>query len=148
MRARASTSCEVEPVPRHTRARAVTAAQVRSYVRKAEEFLAVAGTELTEGRTIADTSLAIHAAINAADAVTGGRLGKRSAGEDHAQVIALLREAGRDGGEVERNLARLLPLKTKAEYDPDEIPKGEATRALERASRCVAVARRVATTQR
>ena len=122
----------------------MSAAQVRGYVRKAEEYVAAASSELAAGRTIAATSLAIHAAINAADAVTGARVGKRSAGEDHDQVLALLRDAGKDGAEVERNLARLLPLKTKAEYEPDEIPKAEAARAVERAQRCVAVARTVA----
>ena len=49
-----------------------------------------------------------------------------------------------DGAAVEKELARLLPLKTKAEYEPDDIPRAEAARALERARRCVAVARRLA----
>ncbi|MGI8663082.1 MAG: HEPN domain-containing protein [Acidimicrobiales bacterium] len=134
-------------MPRPARTRAVSAAHVRGYVRKAEEYVAAAASELAAGRTIAATSLAIHAAINAADAVTGARLGKRSAGEDHDQVLGLLRDAGKDGAEVERNLERLLPLKTKAEYEPDDIPKAEATRAVERAQRCVAVARAVASAQ-
>ena len=58
-------------------------------------------------------------------------------------MLILLREAGKDGVAVERNRARLLPLKTKAEYEPDEIPASEATRTVERATRCVAVASRV-----
>src|SRR5690606_32855934 len=58
-----------------------------------------------------------HAGINSADAVCGARLGKRAAGEDHDQVLALLRHAGPDGAEIERDLRRLLPLTTKAEYD-------------------------------
>jgi len=121
----------------------VIAAHVRAYLGKAVEYLAAASSELKEGRPIAATSLAIHAAINASDAVTGVRLGRRAAGEDHDQVLALLREAGKDGAEVERNLARLLPLKTKTEYEPDDISKSEATRAVERAARCVAVAERI-----
>jgi hypothetical protein len=60
------------------RTRAVTAAQVRSYAAKAEEYLAAAKSELAEARSIAATSLAIHAAINAADVVTGTRLGRVS----------------------------------------------------------------------
>lgn len=125
------------------RTRPVVRAQVRAYIRKAEEYLAAASTELDAGRSIAATSLAIHAAINAADAVTGVRLGRRAAGQDHDQVLALLREAGKDGAEVEKSLARLLALKTKTEYEPDEIPRAEAARAVERASRCLAVVRRV-----
>jgi hypothetical protein len=49
----------------------------------AEEFADAAAAELEAGRTIAATSLAIHAAINAADAVTGTRTGRRSAGPGH-----------------------------------------------------------------
>jgi hypothetical protein len=121
----------------------VRSAQVRSYLAKAEEYLAAALSELDAGRLIAATSLAIHAAINAADTVTGVRTGRRAAGQDHDQVVSLLRESGKDGAEIERDLGRLLPLKTKAEYEPDEIPASEATRAVERARRCVDVARRV-----
>jgi hypothetical protein len=58
----------------------------------------------------------------------------------------LLRQGGTDGAEVERNLRRLLPLKTKAEYDPDDIAPSVAAKAVERAQRCAVVARRVAST--
>ncbi len=111
------------------RTRPVNAGQARAYVSKLEEYLAAAANDLGEAQSIAATSLAIHGAINAADAVTGVRVGRRAAGQD--------------GAEVERNLARLLPLKTKAEYEPDDIAVSEATRAVERARRCVAVARRL-----
>ena len=128
---------------REQRTRPVNAAQARSYVAKADEYLAAATSELDAGRSIAATSLAIHAAINAADAVTGVRVGRRAAGQDHDGVLKLLLEAGQDGADVERNLGRLLPLKTKAEYEPDDIPRTEATRAVERAGRCVAIALRL-----
>lgn len=108
-------------MPRTPRTRPVTAAAVDAYLRKAEEFLEASEEELAAGRTIAATSLAIHAAINAADVVTGTRLGRRAAGQDHDQVLTLLTEAGPDGGELEKELVRLLPLKTRAEYDPDGI---------------------------
>jgi hypothetical protein len=68
--------------------------------------------------------------------------------EDHDQVLALLRQASPDGAEVERELRRLLPLKTKAEYEPDDIAPSVATKAVERAQRCVAVAQRVVHTSR
>jgi hypothetical protein len=104
------------------RARTVSLGQARAYLAKAEEYLAAASSELAEARPIAATSLAIHAAINASNAVTGMRIGRRAVGPDHNQVLALLKEAGKDGAEVERNLGRLLPLKTKTEYEPDNIP--------------------------
>ncbi|HMT26119.1 MAG TPA: hypothetical protein PKA24_19985, partial [Microthrixaceae bacterium] len=68
--------------------------------------------------------------------------------EDHDQVLDLLRQAGPDGAAVDRELRRLLPLKTKAEYDPDDIAPSVAAKAVERAQRCAAVARRVASTAR
>jgi len=130
------------------RTRPVSAAQVRAYAAKAEEFAEAASSDLEAGRYIAATSLAIHAGINSADAVCGARLGKRAAGEDHDQVLVLLHQAGPDGAAVERELRRLLPLKTKAEYEPDDIAPSVASIAVERAQRCAAVARRVAATTR
>jgi hypothetical protein len=126
----------------------VSAAHVRSYAAKAEEFAEAAASDLKAGRNIAATSLAVHAGINSADAVCGARLGKRAASDDHDQVLVLLRQAGPDGAEVERDLRRLLPLKTKAEYDPNDIAPSVAAKAVERAQRCAAVARRVATSTR
>jgi putative hemolysin len=111
-------------------------------VAKAQEYLQAAEQELQANRRIAATSLAIHPAINASDAVTGARLGRRAAGQDHDEVLALLREAGRDGTDLAKDLARLLPLKAKAEYDPDDIAKATAGKAVERARRCVQVAHR------
>jgi HEPN domain-containing protein len=146
----ASTSMSSErcAVPKSGRTRTVSAMQVRAYAAKAEEFAEAAASDLEAGRNIAATSLATHAGINSADAVCGARLGKRAAGEDHDQVLALLRQAGTDGNEVERELRRLLPLKTKAEYEPDDIAPSVAAKAVERAERCAAVARRVASTTR
>ena len=129
------------------RTRAVTAAQVRSYVAKAEEYLAAAKSELNEGRSVAATSLAIHAAINAADVVTGIRLGRRAAGQGHEEVLSLLGEAGHDGAEVAKDFGRLLSLKTKTEYEPDDVPKATAAKAVQRAEHCVRVARRVVRAQ-
>ena len=131
-------------MPKPMRTKPVSGAQVRAYAGKAEEYADAAASELEAGRYIAATSLAIHAGINAADAVCGARLGERAAGEDHDQVLTLLRQAGPDGTKVEKELRRLLPLKTKAEYEPDDVAPGVATKALERAQRCVAVARTVA----
>lgn len=131
-------------MPRPKRTRPVTATQVRSYASKAQEYAEAATSELESKRYIAATSLAIHAAINAADAVSGARIGQRAAGEDHDQVLALLKQAGPDGANVAKDLRRLLPLKTKAEYEPDAVAPGIAAKAVERAQRCVAIARAVA----
>jgi hypothetical protein len=135
-------------MPKRPRTKPVSAAQVRSYAAKAAEFAEAAASDLAAGRNIAATSLAIHAGINAADAVCGARLGQRAAGTDHDQVLVFLGEAGPDGAEIVRDLRRLLPLKTTAEYDPDDIAPAVAAKAVERAERCSAVASRVASTVR
>jgi len=122
---------------------AITLPKARSYLAKAEEYLAAGENELEAKRGIAATSLAIHAAINVADAVCGVCLGKRAAGQDHDRAGELLKDAGRDGAEIGKDLRRLLPMKTKAEYDPDDIPLSAASKAVERVQTCVAVARRV-----
>lgn len=49
---------------------------------------------------------------------------------------------------VEKELRRLLPLKSKAEYEPDDVATGVATKAVERASRCAEIACAVADTKR
>ena len=64
-------------VPKPGRTRPVTAAQVHAYAAKAEDFAEAAASDFEAGRNIAATSLAIHAGINAADAVCGARLGAR-----------------------------------------------------------------------
>lgn len=120
--------------------------QVREFLAKADEFLLAATTELEAERSIAATSLAIHAGINAADAVCGARLKKRAAGQDHWDTISLLGQAGDDGSRLAKDLQRLLPLKTTAEYEPDDIPLPKASTAVQRAKRCVDVARRVVAT--
>lgn len=73
-------------MPKPIRTRPVSGAQVRAYAGKAEEYADAAANELDAGRYIAATSLAVHAGINAADAVCGARLGHRAAGDDHDQV--------------------------------------------------------------
>ena len=131
-------------MPKPTRTRPLSAAQVHDYVRKAEEFAESAASELGAERYIAATSLAIHAAINSADAVCGVRIGQRAAGQRHDDVVSLLQDAGTDGMAVAKDLRRLLPLKTQTEYEPNAVAKGVATKAVERAQRCVAVARAAA----
>jgi hypothetical protein len=118
-------------IARGPRTKSTTPTQASAYVSKSEQYLAAAEREL-----------AIHAAINAADAVCGVRLGKRSGGQNHEEVLGLLATAGADGMAVAKELGRLLPLKTKAEYDPVDLSKTDAGRAVERARRCVAIGRR------
>jgi HEPN domain-containing protein len=128
---------------RAKRTKPVTFADARRYLAKGEEFLAVAEDCLAAERYIAATGNAVHAAINAADAVLGARTRQRPAAQDHGQALDLLGQAGRDGKDLAKHLDRLLPLNAKAEYDPDDVPRTTAAKAVESARRAVAVARRV-----
>jgi hypothetical protein len=113
------------------------------YLGKAEESLASAKDDLDQGRMIAATSSAVHAAINASDVVTGVRSGRRSTSEAHSQAMELLKASGADGVALAKVIARLLALKPKAEYDPSDIAPRTARQAVEWAGRCVEIARRV-----
>jgi HEPN domain-containing protein len=128
---------------RPPRTRPVTAAEARAHIGKATEFLESAQHSLAEGRHTAATSLAVHAAIAASDAVCGALLGKRSAGQGHEEALKLLKTAGPAGVSIANDLTRLLPLKTKSEYDAADIPVGRARIAVEKAARCVTRARDV-----
>lgn len=132
---------------RGPRTKSTTLAQASAYLSKSEEYMVAAERELGERLHIAATSLAVHAGINAADTVCGIRLGKRSGGQNHEEVLGLLDTAGRDGKELAKELGRLLPLKTKAEYDSVDVSKADAGRAVERARRCVEIARRAVRAQ-
>ena len=73
---------------------------------------------------VKEASLGRHGELVHSAEPTGSSLAGRSrevfpaAGADHEQVEALLAEAGADGAEVLRELRRLLPLKTRTEYEP------------------------------
>lgn len=127
-------------MPSQPRTRSVSRAQVRGYAGKAQEYLDAAAANLADGRYIAATSLAVHAGISAGDAICGARTGRRSADQDHARSVALLGEAGPDGKAAVRPLGRLLTLKTRAEYEPDDVSKTIATKAVRAATEIVAIA--------
>jgi len=109
---------------------------------KAEEFLDAARLAAESEFRTAATGLAVHAGIAAADAITAGRLGKRSTAADHRAVVKLLEQAGSEGATVSQALGRLLPLKNRAEYEPREPTKQQAVQALRAAEQAVDAARR------
>ncbi len=112
----------------------------RNYLEKAEQHLGLARQALTRERWDSAVLLAIHAAINAADAVCVKRAGMRSTGEPHAEAIRLLTqlfpkdEAARKAGS---QLSALIDKKNTVEYDARRCTLGEATTAVDRADRLV-----------
>lgn len=63
-------------------------------------------------------SLAVLAGIAATDAICGHALGRRAAGENHDEAIALMKTATTQGREFARDLARLLGAKSNVQYSP------------------------------
>lgn len=121
----------------------VTTTDTRSYAAKAEEYLEAAEQDLEQGRHNAATSAAVHAGINAADAITGALRGMRSSDPDHSRAVDLLEGSGKDGKDASKHLARLIPMKTKAEYDPGTVSRAKADSAVKSAGRLVEIARRL-----
>jgi len=132
-------------VPRRSKTASLNTTDTRAYAAKAEEYLEAAKQDLKDGRYNAAASAAVHAGINAGDAITGALRGMRSADADHGRAIDLLDSSGKEGKEASRQLARLIPLKTKAEYDPGTVPRSKAGSAVKSASRLIEIARRLTT---
>ncbi|MEO7803729.1 MAG: HEPN domain-containing protein [Actinomycetota bacterium] len=130
-------------VPTTGASRRLTAAGAKLYLAKASQYLEAAQESLESGWSDAAVSLAVHAGINAADAISGARQGIRSSGPDHSMAIKALGASGREGAEAARYLRKLLPLKTLAEYDAAPISKQRAISALRSAEQIVAIAESV-----
>ena len=114
------------------------------FLDRAVEFLASAQDGLSRRRHQAAASGAVHAAIAAADAVTVYHAGRRSAPQRHEDAVHLLGTLGLPRAEVEpreRQLMRILGLKTKAEYTDNPVTAREAEEAVRTAERLVAWAR-------
>jgi hypothetical protein len=120
----------------------------RSRFKRAESFLAVADLVLGERVETPDhddvinlsgvaAALAVLAGIAAADAACCHRLGVRSRGQDHTQAVALVKQVIPNGGEVARDLERLLDLKDNAHYGILGVSDGDARTAVEWARRTV-----------
>jgi hypothetical protein len=122
--------------------RKASLSDARAHLSKAREYLRAATDSLALDNRVAATGNAVHAGIAAADAIAAGLVGSVWAGE-HSQAPVHLEKAGGDGRQGATQLRRLLPLKTKAEYDPEPIGAGDARAAVKAAERIVAIAERV-----
>lgn len=133
---------------RQAQARPASLADASAYLAKAREYLRAAADSHVLGNLIATTGNAIHAGIAAADAIAARSARSVWKGE-HGQAPSYLeRVAGADGRDAARHLRRLLPLKSRAEYDPDPVSPTEAAAALQAAERITAIAERVVTDPR
>ena len=111
--------------------------EANGFLRKAKEFIAGAQQGLQEGRPNGAALEAIHAATAASDALTIWHLGQRSRGEDHQEVLRLIRGVpGVSESKLERQLLDVLSVKNNVEYGGEGI-------SVERAETTVTQARRI-----
>ncbi len=119
--------------------RPASAADADAYLAKAAEFLRAAQDALHLGNHTAATGNAVHAGIAAADAIAVARSGSIWRGP-HDQASLHLERSGADGKQAARHLRRLIPLKTRAEYDPAPVRAVDARAAVTAAERMVGIA--------
>lgn len=111
----------------------------RAYLDKAHEFLKAAQDSLALTNYTAAVGNSIHAGIAAADALSASRTRTVWRGE-HTGAAGHLEAAGDEGKQGARHLRRLLPLKTRAEYDPAPMRAADAQSAVQAAGRIVSLA--------
>lgn len=104
---------------------------------KAQEFLEVAQESLELERTSAAYSMAVHAAIQASDAICAVKLKEHSSSTAHSDAVDLLASAGSIEKTLAQKLGRLLANKTKAEYDPTPVSTKSAAESVKSAGQLV-----------
>lgn len=120
----------------------VNPAEGWAYLSKSNEFLHAARESLKAENHSAAVGNAVHAGILAADAICAVRLQGVWRGE-HGQAVTQLELAGAEGKQAARHLKRLIPLKTRAEYDPAPLRSTDADSAVKAAERMVEIAQAV-----
>jgi HEPN domain-containing protein len=106
------------------------------YLGKAEEFQQAAETALKRGDHNAAAANAAHAVISGCDALVAFHLGLRCKGEDHREVVQLIRRtpAG-DTRDKERQIFLVFDSKRVAEYEDRDVSEEEAILATSSAKR-------------
>lgn len=118
----------------------------RSFLKKAEEYLASAEANLVAARYTVAAGDAIHAGISAKDAVVTELTGTTIKAKDHAVAAKELRQAlGRrpDAASAEKAFRELLSSKADVEYGVTLISSTKAESLVRRARALVDVATRV-----
>ena len=103
-----------------------------NYFKRAEECLHAVKNSFNNQEWNAATISAIHSCIAACDAMCVYFLGKRQAGENHNDAVALFKTI-KYGEEINTNtnrIVRVLRIKNMAEYEERLIFKSEAEKVL------------------
>ncbi len=108
----------------------------KSFLKKAEEYVASAEDNLAAERHTPAAGDAIHAGISAKDAVVSALTGSTSKGKDHAAAAKELRQAlGKrpEGPKAEKALRELLAAKGDVEYGVTLVTASKASALVRRA---------------
>lgn len=126
-------------MPKETKTVATQPGEEENFIRKAQDFLGSAQRSWTEGNHQSTAVLAIHCTISSCDAVTAKLLSRRHKGENHLDVVDLLKTLPvRDRTELNnriRQVKALLVKKTQAEYESKLIRKDDVKTMLDQAVR-------------
>jgi HEPN domain-containing protein len=120
------------------RTESIPRGEYRGYLVKAAEFAATARRSLDDLRLHSAGLEAIHAVISACDALTVAKLELRCKGEDHRDVIQLLRRIDAPGCvAVQRQVAAVLSAKNRVEYGGEGLSPSDAERVVVQSERVV-----------
>jgi hypothetical protein len=118
------------------RTETVSPAVAGGYLKKAHEFARLMDFAWEAGDWDGVGLGAVHCVISAFDAVTTARLGLRSRGEDHRDVLDLVRRTKVDGLTATiKAAARVLEMKNIVAYDARLIDRPDAEITRRRARR-------------
>jgi hypothetical protein len=118
----------------------------RSFLRKADEYLASAEANLSAERYTVAAGDAIHAGIGAKDAMVTELTGSTAKGKDHALAATELRQAlGQRSGAAgaEKAMRELVSSKAAVEYGVTLISAAKAEALVRRARSLVELAVRI-----
>lgn len=104
-----------------------------NYLKRAEECFHAAKNSFVAQEWNASTINAIHAVIAASDAMCIYFLGKRNASESHNEAAALFKIIRADDEEINTNvnrIARILSIKSMAEYEERLVFRAEAEKVF------------------
>jgi HEPN domain-containing protein len=115
----------------------------KSFLKKAEEYLASAEDDLAAQRHTPAAGDAIHAGISSKDAIVTMLTGSTSKGKDHATAAKELKQAlGKrpDAPTAEKELRELLSAKANVEYGVALVTAAKAESLVRRARTLVELA--------
>jgi hypothetical protein len=115
----------------------------KAFLKKAEEYLASAEDNLAAGRHTPAAGDAIHASINAKDAIVTVLTGATRKAKEHAAAARELKQAlgqRAEAADAEKALRELLAAKADVEYGVTLIKKAKTVALIRRARSLVQLA--------